>query len=1616
MENTLTYGAREGGNTYDANERNKIQEENHEVHVEPVSSSPALHTSFHSPESPAVPTQSSNSSSIVFGQSRDNHLNDNEEETLTEQLVDIRDDLPNKRNSDVGISLMSLEEGLGESKGGELLKEENKAIPLGYDDDGSKETSVNDKSDHLFSGVESLVDSCGGGSEKFVGFDTVDVVSQTEAVYNTPITSQDLAAAAKGENLSLISSERLKIGTVSLSTQEVTKDQSPPRVSQDRPGDKAETVSTAPTVDSTMSSSTALCKYRWAKAISTDSVDVGFYPSYAPTEPILLSWDPAFKAYLSPEMRIECGSYHGVLTVDGKPLPVEDFLVKSYTFEVDLFIKEDILETKCPSPPTLEFRSSPSNLSCPAPIPTTTANPLSSAEQEGGGSLQQVETSYLSKVEEILRPSLLSRKDSGEIPVGKVSSGNLSSVFQAELLKQGEAKTTEDALALKSPSPAQPSSVRRVSPIGDDKRDDNYFSGISEYSDLTPTKSERPSAMQRELPTKLIDDIITDRVSGKVSDEDGLPAQGFSRGSPCNSATSISNYTKQDGGDKKRTESRGSQEISDRTKSTSSLSSAGDAGISPRPLPTNYSPDQASFNRPADGVYGRPPSRPSSDHKQDEPMSFMSHGSMSERRYQDNDRRSPASVASRERDKEIDRDYSLSSRELGPQRSERKESNGRSGSRPSSGPYFRDGSQNKDGRQLEDYPDVEGRQRGSREGSYASRDSREGSLAGSHHSSRANSHTSLTSEQELGQYLDNDHRDARRDRTKPLNSYHDEDPNFSRNFRSDRPSSMPAYGAQAENAVGGDKRSATPDNRVRVPTSSWSRSEGSRAGSQPPLRSSLVTGRMEENLGGRTSVASSDGRRTVTPGLGSRETEACEVEDLRCKVDNLRQLVDRRDLEIKSLKDDLKEFREEKRSFNRDSRSRLSSESVLDSLEYKQLQSEKEILANEVVGLREEVQRLSSRHHSNGRPGEGGGGSGGGRSGSAISDYSPYSPMVLQRKIADLESQIRDLQEVNETTTSSLSRTEEKVRLLQEENHDLRCRAGNNLEDSGDQHSLRVQMRTLREDVASLKERNFQLTEENMRLQEGKESRSTTLTSLVMQRSGSSLGLKTDDNHTKPSSAQITSSSAVYAPRYSSSSSKAAGSSPHLASYSSRRDRDDLAPKDYRSRGSSLGRAYDSDHQISTEPTSSRLLHQSNSQGSPRLRFTAGTGSDVISHKPPNPTSSLTSRSGMSSCSFAERDRSRPDGEVSEHIHSDKYRPGVRSSSENPQKERAAPGLSQENHSYKSGSSYSFRKDRSRASVRSSHGDYRQEDTYMAYLSDSKVDRFSSENQMRRPIPGNSLGSKENRYISGNLEFDRYQPTSSRDKVQEDEDDSDTATDILLAQDTDAPQLSFRGGKSPGSDGNGNSSSDDAAAEDNLGGPTSLRRRCRSADPARNIRHSDSWHNTNSYSVNSNTRNLQSSSGTVPRSNRSSPPSNYRVNSSSGEDREGMKTVSTAGHRSVLPTPLVTQHNKHELAKNGTSLLNSSLTQGLRPFAPRSPADIRVDDVVKFSRLGGKLTQGSVKFVGHLPGRSEVYLGVELDKDEGKHDGTFEDVRYFKCKPNKGVFVAFNKIVMAWAP
>jgi hypothetical protein len=54
-----------------------------------------------------------------------------------------------------------------------------------------------------------------------------------------------------------------------------------------------------------------------------------------------------------------------------------------------------------------------------------------------------------------------------------------------------------------------------------------------------------------------------------------------------------------------------------------------------------------------------------------------------------------------------------------------------------------------------------------------------------------------------------------------------------------------------------------------------------------------------------------------------------------------------------------------------------------------------------------------------------------------------------------------------------------------------------------------------------------------------------------------------------------------------------------------------------------------------------------------------------------------------------------------------------------------------------------------------------------------------------------------------------------------------------------------------------------------------------------------------------------------------------------------------------------------------------------RPYAPLSISDIRLNDIIKFSRPGSKVSKGTVKYIGLLPGKTDQYLGLELE-DEGK--------------------------------
>ena len=57
------------------------------------------------------------------------------------------------------------------------------------------------------------------------------------------------------------------------------------------------------------------------------------------------------------------------------------------------------------------------------------------------------------------------------------------------------------------------------------------------------------------------------------------------------------------------------------------------------------------------------------------------------------------------------------------------------------------------------------------------------------------------------------------------------------------------------------------------------------------------------------------------------------------------------------------------------------------------------------------------------------------------------------------------------------------------------------------------------------------------------------------------------------------------------------------------------------------------------------------------------------------------------------------------------------------------------------------------------------------------------------------------------------------------------------------------------------------------------------------------------------------------------------------------------------------------------------------------------------SRVLVNAKPGTVRFFGETKFGAGEWVGVELDAPEGKNDGVVNDVEYFKCAPNHGIFV-----------
>uniref|UniRef100_A0A3Q3JM22 CAP-Gly domain-containing protein n=1 Tax=Monopterus albus TaxID=43700 RepID=A0A3Q3JM22_MONAL len=85
-----------------------------------------------------------------------------------------------------------------------------------------------------------------------------------------------------------------------------------------------------------------------------------------------------------------------------------------------------------------------------------------------------------------------------------------------------------------------------------------------------------------------------------------------------------------------------------------------------------------------------------------------------------------------------------------------------------------------------------------------------------------------------------------------------------------------------------------------------------------------------------------------------------------------------------------------------------------------------------------------------------------------------------------------------------------------------------------------------------------------------------------------------------------------------------------------------------------------------------------------------------------------------------------------------------------------------------------------------------------------------------------------------------------------------------------------------------------------------------------------------------------------------------------------------------------------------------------RVFVPHSPMDLQLGHRVRVMLPSGRISTGTIRFLGHLQGEADFYLGVELQTpDHRLHDGHHRGQRYFEM-PGYGAFVPFHKLLMAW--
>lgn len=72
-----------------------------------------------------------------------------------------------------------------------------------------------------------------------------------------------------------------------------------------------------------------------------------------------------------------------------------------------------------------------------------------------------------------------------------------------------------------------------------------------------------------------------------------------------------------------------------------------------------------------------------------------------------------------------------------------------------------------------------------------------------------------------------------------------------------------------------------------------------------------------------------------------------------------------------------------------------------------------------------------------------------------------------------------------------------------------------------------------------------------------------------------------------------------------------------------------------------------------------------------------------------------------------------------------------------------------------------------------------------------------------------------------------------------------------------------------------------------------------------------------------------------------------------------------------------------------------------RVFVPHSPLDLKIGHRVRIMLPSGRISTGTLRYLGNMHNSPDYHLGVELElADNGQHDGTYDGQRYFDWYDN----------------